>query len=302
MMKKTLSVLTSLIASAGVLAADFCMPVPVEGEVTVAFDMFRGTPDFSFQENTGAYISANFGMPVPLCEDWGLGFQLGGSYGVYDWYGRTEADVNHAQQQGFLTTGLFRRSACECGINLGLVYDVMFNDNLGHRAHSPTLQQLRFKGGYNLDACNEVGVWGTANLGSVSERVDANHFKYRAIGQINLFWQHNFDNCAYVMAWAGLPYTSSLAYTSGRSGSYLFGSRFSVPLDCRWKVSGHFSYMGSRHGAGQEGARGYGANAAIGLTYAFGIPSSSCTCTDIRPYLPVADNTDFLVDAGRFIQ
>jgi hypothetical protein len=253
-------------------------------------------PDGSYSDNTGAYLSLNFGMPIPLFSEEGLGFQLGGSYGLYDWSGRANLFGNpkELQQQGFFTTGLFWTTPCCSGFNFGLVYDLMFNRNFGCFVVDANFSQVRFKGGYLMDCCDEFGFWGTAAVDKASNHVASDErIKYKAINQVSLFWQHNFCMGAETMIWAGMPYSDGLKKHS-RAGSFLVGASFRVPLNDCWSINGHASYMRTRSSKGIEESKGYGSNVCIGLVYAFGCGKGYSS----RPYLPVADNSSFLADTN----
>ena len=64
--------------------------------------------------NFGAVTTLNVGVPIPGLHDYGLGWQTGIGYGVYDFDGRiTGTDTARSQQQTFVTTGFFRKANCD---------------------------------------------------------------------------------------------------------------------------------------------------------------------------------------------
>ena len=65
-----------------------CEDCPKWGIQTfVGYDTFRGIADDDWQ-NDGIHVGANLGTWLgPLSEATGVGFQVGGSVGVYDWSG-----------------------------------------------------------------------------------------------------------------------------------------------------------------------------------------------------------------------
>ena len=65
-----------------------CDECPGFGIVGFAgLDSFKGISDGHFQSNFGAVTGLNAAMPVPGLNDYGIGWQLGMSYGVYDFDG-----------------------------------------------------------------------------------------------------------------------------------------------------------------------------------------------------------------------
>ena len=70
-----------------------------------------------------------------------------------------------------MTAGLFRRAFAGEGFfsqfSMGIAYDWLLTNDFGQIDQSPTLGQWRGQIGYALNACNEIGVWGTLrDLGS----------------------------------------------------------------------------------------------------------------------------------------
>ena len=278
---------------------DYC-PFPFEGDFTIAFDNFRSLPEGSYEGNTGAFASLNLATAVPFFSCHGFGVQLGSSYGVYDWSGRTSQIIGNnkeVQQQTFLTTGLFRRTPFCSGINFGLVYDWMFNDNFGEFALSPTLAQFRFSGSYLFCCNNEFGLWGTVDTETAHKSTEGIPVSFRAISQINLFWQHYFANCANTVVWVGLPYKRSLMFSSGLAGRFILGASFRVPLTECLSIDGHASYMRPKSIHGPTEANDYASNICFGLTYSFGC-SSKCIDKGFRPMMPVANNSNFISDTN----
>lgn len=280
--------------------ADECyFPFPMAGELQVAYDNFRGIPEGTWNGNTGALVGANFGVSV--CE--GFGVQAGGSYGVYDWYGRGDVNADSSatavQQQGFLTGGLFQKGAFCCDFRSGLVVDWMFNKNFGVFALNPSIGQGRLQIGYLLPGCHEVGFWGTLNIGTSHRTVVDTSVAFQAISQANLFWRCFFGNGSETMVWAGVPYRKSLMFSDGRQGQYLLGASFRAPLTSDLRIEGHMVYMGPRGNTASPKFRNYDANITLGLSYAFGM-GFDCTqdSRESEPYLPLANNSNFLVDTS----
>lgn len=276
--------------------------VPIAGDFTLGAETFRSLPDGSWEGNAGVYLSVNLAAPLPLLCRGGIGVQLGGSYGFYDWTGRgsaLEGSNKSVQQQEFITVGVFRRTPCLTGFNVAIAYDRMYNQNFGVFALNPTLSQVRYLASYLFCYGNEVGLWGTARMNTAGKSTVGLNPSFRAINQINLFWRHFFRNCAEVTIWGGIPYGNSLMFGNHRPGDYIVGASFQAPLAKCWKIVGRASYMHPRELAGPFTSYNSASNVAIGVSYAFGGPRSVCTKTNcFRPYLPVANNSNFLVDTN----
>ncbi len=279
--------------------SSFCFPIA--GEAEIALDNFRSLPEGSWEGNTGAFASLNLGTPLPHLSCYGLGVQLGGSYGVYDWPGRGYAlagNQKEVQQQGFLTLAIFRRTPCDSGINGAVAFDSMFNDNFGVFALDPYLSQIRYEVSYLFRCWDEFGLWGTIHT-NTSHQSKANlPVAFRAINQISLFWRHFFWSCAETTIWAGIPYGNSLMFAE-RPGDFLFGASFKVPLTDCLSIEGHGMYMYPRHANGVTESKNYASNICFGLNYSFDFPEPYCASDcDYRPYLPVANNSNFITDTS----
>lgn len=277
---------------------DCCFSLPVAGEVGIAYDAFRGPAEGTWNGNAGGVIGANFGASL-----WnGIGVQAGGSYGVYDWSGRGPLGGNRSgsvQQQGFLTGGLFYKTPCASGFQGGAVVDWMFNKNFGVFGLDPSIGQVRFQAGYLFCCSDEVGVLGTANIDTAHKSAFHIPVSFRAIGQVSLFYRHLFQNCSEAMVWAGIPYRKSLMFSGKRAGKYLLGASFRAPLTSCLSVEGHGVYMAPEGSRSVHRFRNDGVNVSIGLSYAFGLGScDSCELWEARPYMPVANNSNFLVDTS----
>ncbi len=271
---------------------------PLAGEASIAYDHFRSLPDGSWNGNTGAYVGLNLATEVPCLSCFGI--QLGGSYGIYDWTGRASVPEhqNEVQQQAFLTVGIFRRTPCDSGFNFGVVYDWTANKNLGAFALNPNFDQVRFQVGYLMNCSDEFGFWGTAYLSKAHKTSEEIPVTFRAFGQANLFWKHYFANCAWTMVWAGVPYNRGLMFAPGRDGQFLVGASFNVPLTQCLSISGHAMYMRPRSGPAYIESINDAVNICFGLTYAFGNgEASECDC-DVGPYMPIADNSNFITDTN----
>lgn len=268
-----------------------CRRFPVTGDATFALDNFHGLPDGSFAGNFGGLFGLNLDFGIPYA---GLGAQLGGSYGVYDWDGKTSSVTNSdaVEQQEFLTVGIFRK-ACETGVNFGIVYEWMFNQKFGAFSVNPNISQVRAQIGYQIKGGNEVGVWGTVNTNKSNRESMEVPVKFRAICQANLFWSHYFKNRGLTMIWAGTPYRRGLMFTDGRAGRYIVGASFRAPLMNRLSIDGHGVYMGARRTPNGNKSKNYDADVCFGVTYSFGGNTPVQ-----KSYMSMGDNSNFLVDTN----
>jgi len=265
---------------------------PLGGEVFVAFDGFRSLPDGSWGGNLGAYFGMNLSAAIPKTSE-SVGIQGGWSYGVYDWDGRGSTDSKAVQQQGFVTTGFFYRTPHLSGVNGGVVYDWSFNRKAGVFGLSPTMQQVRAQLGYIYKKKNEFGLWGSYGTTTARNSFYGMGVEFRAISQVNAFWRHIFNNNGEIMLWGGTPYRKGLMFESGRPGAYILGAAFQAPLTRSLSLQGDGMYMGSRSGSAFSESKNYAANVCIALTYSFGSKSPGC-----RPYLPLANNGNFIADTN----
>ncbi|MCB1111156.1 MAG: hypothetical protein H7A37_00710 [Chlamydiales bacterium] len=283
--------LTLILVTAGDLRASF-----FSGEVGLGYDFFRSLPEGTWEGNTGGLISFNVAADAPCFCNSDYGVQFGSSYGVYDWHGRESAPTDRqqpAQQQVFLTAGIFRTADCDCGINYGIVYDWMWDTRIGVFGAEASIDQLRFQGGYTYCCNNEFGFFGTLDLHRAHRTSQQIPLTFRAISQINAFWRHLFANCAETMVWIGIPYKSSLMFTTGRAGKFILGGSVRAPLTDRFMLEGHAAYMEPHSAAGAIQQRYYAANICIELKYAFG-----SGCCGKQPYMPLANNSNFFVDTN----
>lgn len=259
------------------------------GEIFLRTDSFRSLPQGSWNGNTGLSVGGNLACLLPYQKE-GIGLQGGGSFGFYDWDGRGSDDSKALQRESFLTLGVFRKTLQGEGWNGGACYDWLFGGKYGVFGLSPTLTQVRGQIGYLFGMTNEIGLLGSYATRLTKKHVDAMPVAFRAVSQVNVFWRYLFSGKAEAMIWTGTPYAKGLMYKSGRSGTYLVGARFKAPLTGSLFLTGHGVYMGARGNKTALQSRNYAADVCFGLTYAFGGKGG------VDPYMPVADNSNFLVD------
>ena len=268
----------------------------------VSYDSWRGISDGNWQNN-GIVAGLNYGTRLGAFSDLtGIGFQMGGSVGAFNWSGTGyKHENNEAQTQGFLTYGLFRKANENCRWNAAIVQDWMFNDNFGIYAQNPTLSQGRAQVGYAVNAANEFGLWGTWRYLSDSRFVpDEGVVKWRPINQLNLYWQHKWSaGGADTRIWAGVPERDRLA-GGGSLGDYLAGALANVPLSDRFGLFALVTYMHPSARPGPAASRQDAWNFSIGVTLFPGRNARSTTVSARcwMPQLPVANNGYFLNDTN----
>ena len=265
---------------------------PLGGEVSIGLDTFRSLPDGSWGGNMGAYLGLNLALAIPKAGS-GNGVQWGWSYGIYDWDGRGSTDSKSLQQEAFVTLGVFHKAEAASGLNAAVVYDFCFNAKAGVFGLSPIMQQVRGQIGYLIKKKNELGVWGTYGTTTSHKSYSGIPVEFRAISQVSLYWRHIFKNQGETMIWGGTPYRKGLMFDSGRPGNYIVGASFRAPLTSSFSLDGHGMYMGSRSGSASSESKNYAANVSIALTYSFGGKKAGA-----RPYMPVANNSNFIADTN----
>jgi hypothetical protein len=277
-------------------------------------DSFKGVADFDLPSNFGAVTALNTGVVIPGLEDYGIGWQTGISYGVYDFDGRLADDDNpaHSQQQTFVTIGFYRKAKCDQRLSFGVVYDWMFNTDWGVVGNDPTLGQWRGQIEYALSERNGVGLWGAQrNLGSVQQPFADDEFTVtnRAISQLNVFWHHKFVcTCADSWLWTGIVDHGRIDRTQGSGGGSLgdwtVGASLQVPLSERLALYANGSYMHPSVSASELGAVESGYNVSMGVAWYFGGHARNSCCglngKASVPYMPLANNSNFLVEQSTF--
>jgi hypothetical protein len=264
------------------------------------FDSFQGVSDLS--SNFGVVSGLNTGVLLPGLSEYGFGWQTGLSYGVYDWDGRTagSADLNKTSQtQLFITTGFFRKAACDQRLSFGLVYDWMLNNEWGEFKTSPTLGQWRGQIECAFGDRNAIGAWGCVrDLSAVNPALDSDvMLATRAISQVNLFWHHKFCTGADSYLWFGVPDHGRID-GDGSLIDWTAGIGAQVPVSRSLALYGSGAYFHPSAAAGWGAAMETGYNISVGLTWYIG---GNLRCRSINgncatPYMPVANNTNFLVE------
>jgi hypothetical protein len=265
-----------------------------------SLDTWRGIADLSGPNNNGTTTGANLGIVLPYLQDLGIGAQIGASYGLYDFNGRTASNTNEPQQQTFITAGLYSRADVGRPFSGGVVYDAMINNNFGLLGTSPYLSQMRGQLAYAVNAWNEVGAWGTTRDRGDTRFVGGAPVQYRAISQGNLFWRHQFGaGGADGRLWIGLPDRRRIGNSGGSLGEFLIGGQFQAPMTQSLALFANFQYMKPSSRLSSTGSLEDAFNLSIGLTFYPGRTAQSSTVAgrSSMPYMNVANNGSFLVDS-----
>lgn len=268
----------------------FLLPLSLFGyqlELNTSYDYFRGASNGSYNGNTGALISANFGSHLYDC----LGFQAGGSFGLYNWQGHENVVLKNEKtnlQQGFFSLGLTSKTE---DFSYGLLYDGQYLNHFSVYDVNVYVDQLRLHAGYSF-CLEEIGLWGTMQLNKERKNALGVPVSFRAISQLNLFWTHYFASTSFAMVWVGAPYTRSLMFPGKTAGIIDAGFSLRAPLTDNLFVDAHGMYMVGRSRNGHFASRNYGANICVGLTYLFG---DGCSFAE-GLLMPVANNSNFLTD------
>jgi hypothetical protein len=272
--------------------------------VFYAYETFRGVSDGNWQNN-GLNTGFNFGTRLGRFSDaTGVGFQMGGSIGIYNWSGTDYRIQNNdeAETQGFLTMGFFRKAKQESPWSAGLVFDWMLNNNFGVFNESPTLNQWRYQVGYDVNDANEIGVWGTVH-GQDSTRVVPfmGSVTWRSMDQVDIFWHHKWLFGADTAFWIGAPLGNRLA-DGARLGSFIAGARGDLPLNNWMSIYTVVTYMRPAVGAGPAGGEQDEWSFLIGLSV---FPRKDARTRTVAregwsPLLPVASNGYFFVDSSKY--
>jgi hypothetical protein len=262
-------------------------------------DTFRNIADGAFQGNFGSVTGANAAAPLPGLEELGIGWQLGASYGVYDFSGRSSstAHPSGAQQQIFITTGFFRRGNAGQRLSFGMAYDWMVNHNYGYMAISPTLGQWRGQIEWAFGAFNSLGVWATVRDRGYYRHTPENSMQLSPLSQLDVFWHHKFNEGADSWFYVGLP-TSKKLGGIGTLGDVILGGSASVPLSPRLAMYAQAMYMWPSASPGPVAATQDAYNLGFGLAW---YPGKNARTRTVNggcwlPYLPLANNGNFLVD------
>lgn len=241
---------------------------------------FKGPPDQGHNGNFGFHEGFNLGGPLKPC--WGLGYQFGGQFVHSNFAGDdVVGDRTEVRNQSFFTAGLFRRT-CGCGLQGGVVWDILYDDYY----LDMTLSQLRGELSYLIRCGWEFGFFFAAEIdddfGSRDERIEE---IWTPTDQYAFFLRRNFQGGS-ARGWAG--------WTGDGDG--LLGADVNIPISRCWAFQSNFNWLipeeGSPAGIPEE-------SWAIGINLVW-YPSGNAQClSPCRPLFGVADNATFMIDRSQ---
>ncbi len=254
----------------------------------VGLDGSKGPEDLESNENFG--WRAHFNWGIPLVQSWGLGFQVGSAINYSRAMSNLFENINGTRDrlQSFTTVGLFQRSSL--GLNWGVVYDFLSE----HYYTSINLGQVRGQVGYQTTANDEIGLWGALRTGGDVGSLVGRTIDFKPMTQANLFWRHVFDNNTQTRIWLGVA-DEHTRYNFLAPGDppihhpFIFGGDMYVPLNNYWGIFGQANFV-------TPGTSGTVA-AFVGLVFYPAGQAGSATRNPYAPYLPLANNPTFVVNA-----
>jgi len=247
---------------------------------------FKGPTDLGRNGNFGFNYGMNWGSP--LGDPWCLGYQVGVGVVHSNFTGDQVVDLfsKDHRDQVFFTAGIFRRALCG-GIQWGVVYDLMRDSYRG----DATTGQIRMEAAFSQPGCRDFGFFGT--FGATDDRMVV-----PGINQIitevdlapmdiySLFYRRYFTGGGIGRVWAGFT----------GQGDGVFGADATVPLGTSWALENSFTYLAPQDG-GTTGQERESWGVFLRLVWYPG-RQASCEINDpYTPLMPVANNTNMLIDA-----
>lgn len=263
------------------------------GYVSVGVEDFRGVSNGSYPSHFGPYLQADLDY-VKNFSQGDLSVQLGGSYGVYSSCSKKSFSSKSITQQGFLTAATAFKTHGEYGGAFYLAYDAMFNHNIGVFGVNPFLQQIRAKASAVIKTDDQLGVFAAFSCNKTLKYQASYPVSFRSINQINLIWDHAFENDATTSIWMGTTFRRSLMEPKKLPSHFLSGMSLLAPLikqKCFLEARG--LYMVGRKFTGLS--RNYTStfDLAFAVRYYFGK-----TQNNKGMLAPVANNSLMLIDSS----
>ncbi|MFO1063261.1 MAG: DUF6666 family protein [Pirellulales bacterium] len=267
-------------------------------QLQTGFDAYKSIGDISHPPGSASGFMDSAGMVGGFNSGVGLGRrsirgQIGGSLGIYDLKGRDTDNQTTSEQQGFLTTGIYRRSDIESGrrVAWGVVYDQFWASQWGLTASELYVGQFRTVTGYALTERSEIGIWSTIHTTrDLIEPIPGDKIRVRASNQTNLHIKRTH-------AFGG----STTAYVGGLDhadvGSWTLGLLGQAPLNMRTSLYGNSTFLFPSSASGAIGSNELQWNLSMGLVYSFGGKglNKNISGNAGMPLLPVANNGNMLI-------
>jgi len=252
-------------------------------ELFTTVDAFEGPMDLDGHNgNFGFRFGVNGGFP--LLAGRGIGVQAGTSEVLADLYG-TQFTGSSVRAQNFTTVGVFQRNmAAAPRLSWGFAYDWLYDEYYT----TFTMSQWRVKLAWEVNVCNEIGLWAcipdsgdSALLGSPGQGYSLDRF--RPVAQGNCYWRHQWGGGKNTSCWIGI---------ADEPGEIVFGGDAWIPLSHRLAVIGGFNYM-LPSASGEAGQDEEIWNLSVGVAFTPG--RSGGRVGKFAPLLPLADNGIFAV-------
>jgi hypothetical protein len=239
---------------------------------------FKGPVDRGQNGNFGFHEGLNIGGLVkPLCA---LGYQVGGQFVHSNYHGDSVVgETEDTRSQFFFTAGLFRRAICGCGLQGGVVFDMLHDDYYVDMELSQLRGELSFVG----PTLREFGFMFTASLEDDTDSDRQGFLEiWEPIDQYAFFYRRTFDCGGSYRFWAGF---------SGE-GEGLLGGDAQLPINDAWALTAGFNYL-VPEGGGRRDFLEESWNVGINLVW---YPGCQARCIGIaRPLFNVADNGSLMV-------
>lgn len=274
--------------------------------VWLGADTYKGLGEriTNINGGTGA-LTSSFGAVGGFNSGFGFGdspvrFQVGASYGIYDFRGRIRLVPNdtETEKQMFFTAGIYKRgdmSVERDPLSWGVVYDVFQAKQWGVNANDINLSQVRGIIGYALNESTEVGVWGTFGVNNDRAAVTVAgapgvQSTIHPMNQTNFYVKQNFAFGGQVTGYVGVLDGSDI-------GKWQVGLNGQIPLSPSWAAFASANYVVPRNPSGPTGSGQEQFSAQVGLAYYFGGNAQNPSVTGNRglPLLDVASNRTFLI-------
>ncbi|MCA9265188.1 MAG: hypothetical protein KDA60_15110 [Planctomycetales bacterium] len=243
---------------------------------------FKNSPNLNADGSFGFHEGVNYGGPLPLIPESGLGWQVGFRAVHSDLSGT--GFTTEQRNQTFFTTGVFKRNGC--GWQGGVVFDLLrdsWYDNVD-------LTQVRGEISWKAPCRDEWGYWFAAG-----DRTDTSASPITN-GQVDVWEPTNLHAFFYRRRFNFLPGATGRLYVGfSERHDGLVGVDSNIPFNERWSMSSGFSYLVPDEATGAGGGLNEGWNLGITLVYHFG-HNAIGSPSPYRPLFDVADNGNFYVD------
>ncbi len=248
--------------------------------------------DLGIQGHVGARLGANLAF-APHRKS-GFGFQFGSAFD----YAGAASGVMQAQvgtrsrSQIFSTGGLFLRKD---SWTMGAAYDFQYQNYYKNYVY----HQARFEFEFTLNEKDSIGFSGSIGLNSEESNYTSglfsNDITLEPLARGNIFWKRNWLDLNQVRVWVGISeghgrFIQALqnVTTPATGPNFTYGGDFHIPLSDCIALVGRANFI-LPHDSGAVDTF-FGINIYPG-------ENAKTTHTDrFAPYMPVASNSDFVID------